>query len=82
MKKLTQEQCKSLAERATKRANELRESKLMLVAKVEMQGEQQTPEEELAEALATQQYCCAYAEAWGELCNEATQRIHQLNPVP
>lgn len=73
MNKPTPKQCESLANEAESRAEVLRTSKLMRFTTV-------SDNEEFLEALAIQQYCCALAEAWAQLCAEANQQVQELQP--
>ncbi len=66
------ERMKSLLAKAEAKALAIRTSKLMMSS--------QRVQDELEQALADQIYCCAWAEAWGELCREATDRIIELQP--
>jgi hypothetical protein len=72
MNKPTLERIKSLTATAEQRAEKIRTSKAMAFPA--------TDDTELQQALADQQFCCALAEAWAQLCSEATQRIIELQP--
>jgi hypothetical protein len=72
MKKPSPKHFESLTKKAEARAVELINSKLMAFGA--------TDDSELEQALVDQQIACAMAEAWGELCSEATDKIIEIQP--
>lgn len=72
MKKPSPEHFAALTAKAELRGVALANSKLMAFGTTE--------DTELQQALLDQQIACAMAEAWAELCSEATDRIVELQP--
>jgi hypothetical protein len=78
MSGLTEEQVKSLTNKANARAAEIRGQQK---PKYSLASATADEFDEYDQALAVQRFCCALAQAWQEECNAASDRVRALQPL-